>query len=580
LYNLKKLKKTHIMKKLVLSALALGLATITNAQNLGNLQWANSMGSVTSFDYGLGIVANNPNEIYSVGTFRDTLITTTLTTIDTNISKGAGDIFITKKDSAGNTVWVSTFAGSVDDREVSITSNVSSANFIYITGVYATVAYFNTATGLSSIGTNALNAVFFAKINAQTGKFEWVKQIENAATPKLKIDANNNLYLQCSVYGSMDLNPDPLLTNTINSPAGGQAIVKLDTNGNYIWASVTEKTAPSELAIAPNGNIYCTGTFYDIKVDLNPSTAAADTFYLTTNQFFKQNGFILALNSSGNFLWAKKIGSNYKCYVPKPRIAIDNNSNAIVSGYYSDTIAFNTDDNVSNVHISLFSTYDNYLIQISSAGNFNWVKTFGTSFGDYTYAVTVDNSNNIYTTGYTSAPLDVVFDSLVVGASTNSANSADNGIGYVVKRNSQGDYLGHVNVNDVNTYGISIDGNKDMYITGYVSISTDFDCTPATYNIFPNNGDAFTAKYSFNNVVTGVKNNKETTIAIYPNPTSNIFTITANNPLNTIVVTDIIGKVVLTKNSSNTTETIDITGLQSGVYFVNTSGIMQKIIKE
>lgn len=73
----------------------------------------------------------------------------------------------------------------------------------------------------------------------------------------------------------------------------------------------------------------------------------------------------------------------------------------------------------------------------------------------------------------------------------------------------------------------------------------------------------------------------ENSISVYPNPTNGIVTISTLNNLD-VVITDITGKVVFTKNNVANNETINLSGLQSGVYLAKlnseTGEVTKKII--
>lgn len=70
----------------------------------------------------------------------------------------------------------------------------------------------------------------------------------------------------------------------------------------------------------------------------------------------------------------------------------------------------------------------------------------------------------------------------------------------------------------------------------------------------------------FSNVPLGTENFKTTSVKMYPNPVSSIFNITADNAIENITFYNMLGQQVLTANPSRNTETIDLSGLQSGVY--------------
>ena len=77
----------------------------------------------------------------------------------------------------------------------------------------------------------------------------------------------------------------------------------------------------------------------------------------------------------------------------------------------------------------------------------------------------------------------------------------------------------------------------------------------------------------------GVDENAIEGVSIFPNPTEGIITITNNNnDQNTIVVYDVIGKVVSTQVVNNAT-TIDLSSNGTGIYLVEVSNSNGKTVE-
>ena len=71
-------------------------------------------------------------------------------------------------------------------------------------------------------------------------------------------------------------------------------------------------------------------------------------------------------------------------------------------------------------------------------------------------------------------------------------------------------------------------------------------------------------------------------LVIYPNPTSGMLTIKTRQ-INTsaqLTVVDLRGQIVYNDFVGNTTETIDLSGLQTGVYFVQINTGEQIVTKK
>jgi len=67
----------------------------------------------------------------------------------------------------------------------------------------------------------------------------------------------------------------------------------------------------------------------------------------------------------------------------------------------------------------------------------------------------------------------------------------------------------------------------------------------------------------------------ETTANVYPNPFVDFVTITAENIIESIVISTVEGKIVLVENTVNTLQTnLDISDLSKGMYVVTVKTIL------
>ena len=77
---------------------------------------------------------------------------------------------------------------------------------------------------------------------------------------------------------------------------------------------------------------------------------------------------------------------------------------------------------------------------------------------------------------------------------------------------------------------------------------------------------------------------KDLSIQVYPNPVQNVVTIKADHAINRIQLYDAQGRLLIMKIANENTQTVDISGYASGVYFLNVSTTLgkqtQKIIKK
>ena len=87
----------------------------------------------------------------------------------------------------------------------------------------------------------------------------------------------------------------------------------------------------------------------------------------------------------------------------------------------------------------------------------------------------------------------------------------------------------------------------------------------------PNDGDTCTWIVQPVSMQTSLQEVGENTLSIYPNPSSDNITISSLQLFNKIIIFDIQAKQVMNTMFSNTTETsVNVSALESGVYFVKT----------
>lgn len=69
-------------------------------------------------------------------------------------------------------------------------------------------------------------------------------------------------------------------------------------------------------------------------------------------------------------------------------------------------------------------------------------------------------------------------------------------------------------------------------------------------------------------------------ISYYPNPSNGLLNIKSDEPINNLQIIDMLGKIVFTAIITQPEETLDLTKLNSGVYFIKTKNGTSKFIKE
>ncbi len=157
----------------------------------------------------------------------------------------------------------------------------------------------------------------------------------------------------------------------------------------YNWAKIMGGTGGDfgySIAIDSGGNVYTIGYFAG-TTDLDPGVGTANFTSAGSNDIF-----ISKLDSSGAFVWAKKIGSTGDD--AGNSIFIDLNDNIYIAGYYNGTVSFGPTNLISA------GGYDIFVSKLNTSGNFVWAKSMGGTGEDQANSVITDSNGNIYTTGY------------------------------------------------------------------------------------------------------------------------------------------------------------------------------------
>ena len=193
---------------------------------------------------------------------------------------------------------------------------------------------FDPGTGVVNL-TCTSNDVFVQKLDAN-GNFIWVKQLVGTdfkVPYSMTTDASGNIYTGGYFKGTVDFNPDRKLKYNLTSFGDYDIFVlKLTGNGVFGWAKQVGGTGQDlcySLALDPSGYLYTTGQFYG-TADFNPGTGI---YNLTS--FGGNDAYVLKLDLSGNFVWAKQYGGT--SYDSGGDIVLDGEGYFYVSGYFYGT---------------------------------------------------------------------------------------------------------------------------------------------------------------------------------------------------------------------------------------------------
>ncbi len=255
-----------------------------------------------------------------------------------------------------------------------------------------------------------------------------------------------------------------LLKITAQNPSFGW-VKQVGGNSSYAYANgiTTDKF----------GNNYSIGVFTG-TVDLDPGPG---TFTMASTNPSDYDAYIVKLNASGNFMWAKNFrpATSISTAIECTDIEVDDNGNVILLGYFDKPVDF--DPSASTFSLNASGNNDVFVCKLDNSGNFVWAKQFaGSTMSDYIsceQALVVDNIGNIAFSGYYTGTID--FDPSTV---VNNFTSNGNEDVFICKLNSLGNLMwvksiGGAQNEEAMTLGI--DGSKNIIAGGRFRSQVDFD---------------------------------------------------------------------------------------------------------
>lgn len=596
----------------------------------GNFVWCQSIGGAF-IDEGISIAIDGSGNVYTTGYFEGTVdFDAGVGVFNMTSAISDDDIYIQKLDSNGNFIWAKQIGGSgfVDEPHLAIDGN----NNVYTTAAFRGIIDLDPGIITFDFASNWWD-IFIQKLDSN-GNFVWAKTIggsESDIPKNIVIDNNNNIHIVGYFAGTTDFDPGSGVFNLTclgtSVGADNAFILKLDDNGNFVWARDIGGATPhtihaygNDIAVDINGNVYTTGDFTS-TVDFNPGPGV---FSLTAGG--SRDMYVQKLDVNGNFVWAKRMGQPGGLWLGATEgveIAVDLNSNIYITGNFSQTADF--DPGLDLLTFTSVTYSDGFIQKLDVNGNLVWVKQIGGASGaDGGLDIAVDANNTVYTVGIFRGTVD--FD---LGSGILNVTSEGNGDAYILKLaqcgsntvdvvSSCGDYTWidgntytsntktgrHVLTNAAGCDSIvSLDltiqtVNSTIFLLGntlrtanlgaiyqWIDCSNNTAIQGATNSAFtPTSSGSYALVITDNNctdtsncinvVVTGIedlKNKATKLVRVYPNPVSDYLMVELEKGTTDLQIEliDLNGKVVLSRNySSRESIKLPIQDLAKGVYFL------------
>jgi hypothetical protein len=305
------------------------------------------------------------------------------------------------------------------------------------------------------------------------------------------------------------------------------------------------------------------------------------------SEYGNSDYWIVKLNSNGSVQWQKRFGGSG--LETASSIKQTSDGGYIVAGY-----TYSNDGDVNGNH----GDHDYWILKLDSDGNFQWQKCLGGSQTDYAHSIETTTDGGYIMAGISnSSDGDVTgnhgdFDFWVVKLGADAAlpvtllnfsgevngkqnllhwttATEQNNTGFEIQRSTNGINFSKIGFVDTK----AINGNSNSKIT-YDFTDNNYSATINYYRLKQIDKDG---KFSFSNIVV-LKNNNAVALglyAIYPNPAKNILNVktsSAGNTKITLLVTDVSGKLIITKQTNvgngESIIPLDVSHLSAGSYFL------------
>lgn len=376
--------------------------------------------------------------------------------------------------------------GKGSGKEVGSFVGTDASASVYVAGSYEITTDFNPGAAVNNLAGIDQGDIFVMKSDLN-GNFLWAVRIASSGweyVDAMVVDPAGNIYLGISFGGTLDVDPGAGVVNIVQPAfANGTVLLKLNTNGGYVWSkqfgAASQSMNIQALDLDINNNVIVAGEFFN-SVDIN-FDAPVLTFTVLTGAF--SDTFIMEVSAAGAFTWAKQLrttstlptitDSNYP-----EAVVVDDLDNIIVTGWLRGDM--DVDPGAATVAVNANTNGAIYVVKLSSTGTFVWGGgVIGTPAGLWPQDIKTDAYENVYVAMYSFGG-NVDFD---IGAGTSLMNTV-NGVPCILKLSSAGAFVWSKTFPQ-NAWYPEINLEVSQGATTYVLMATSFRYTK---DIDPNAG--------------------------------------------------------------------------------------------
>ncbi len=202
------------------------------------------------------------------------------------------------------------------------------------------------------------------------------------------------------------------------------------------------------MAIDDEGNTYVAGYYYQTTI------LDGDTLFADNDEIL-----LLKYSAQGNLIWYKSLGGIF--YDRARDLALDNDGNIILTGYFTDTVEF------GNTTLHSAGQTDMFLSKISPDGDMIWTLHEGGFQSELGNAIAIGSDNRIYVAG-------ILRGSAMIGDTLLTSQGAEDI--FVALYDTNGEFIRAIqgkNADSASPISIAVDSQDNIIIGGvfYTSLN-------------------------------------------------------------------------------------------------------------
>lgn len=420
------------------------------------------------------VAVDDFGNVYATGRFSDTVDFDPGPGVTSfSVASGYFGFYLLKLDPQGNFLWAHSinspngwgYAVCVDD-----------SNNVLVAGKFTGTGDFDFGPGTYNMTAANPSDMFVMKLDPNAGLI-WAKQIIgpiSEAPTSIVAKADGSMAITGGFGNTVDFDPGPGVF-TMSSANGGAFVLRLDLNGNFLWAGQFQGEC-KEGAFDTMGNLYMAG-LANSGTDIDPGPGVS----LLPSAATTYTGVVVKLDPMMSLIWAQPLITTHAVYAEG--LAVDAWGNVAVSGSYRGTLDLDPGPGTYTI-TSIPNTHEDFLMKLDANGNFRWgFSQHGAGASTSSEDVACDTAGAFYRIGRFAGTRD--FDP---GPGVFTLSNTGSGVNvYIAKQDSAGNFVWAAAVGGISgtnaPHSLAVDAQNNLIWGGQMFYPADMDPGPGTATV-------------------------------------------------------------------------------------------------